>query len=181
MRKYSCVKFVCLFVSEQSTVVANSENGDSSPLPGSGGGPHLVNKQMVLPFIPPKFPSNNADSNSLIKPSEYLRSINGSKLQRSTSDLNIAIIEEIKVPAVTLEKFEEETIAIGPTVVGPPPPPLPVPQTNQQQQHETNTATRKQQQPLSTISIHDLSSVQLKKTLATKTMSAPPIRSTGKS
>nr|XP_018905258.1 PREDICTED: espin-like [Bemisia tabaci] len=157
--------------SEPSTALAASENGDASPV---GHGPHLVNKQMVLPFIPPKFPSNSADSNSLIKPSEYLRSISisGSKLQRSTSDLNIAIIEEIKVPAVTLEKFEEETITIGPGGC-PPPPPLPLPS------QDTQAAARKQHQPLSTISIHDLSSVQLKKTLATKTMSAPPIRSTG--
>lgn len=34
---------------------------------------HLVNKHMVLPFIPPKFA--NADSNTLLKPSEYLKSI----------------------------------------------------------------------------------------------------------
>lgn len=34
---------------------------------------HLVNRHMVLPFIPPKFA--NADSNTLLKPSEYLKSI----------------------------------------------------------------------------------------------------------
>ena len=30
---------------------------------------------MVLPFIPPKFPSLKGEGNSLIKPSEYLRSL----------------------------------------------------------------------------------------------------------
>lgn len=35
---------------------------------------HLIGKHMVLPFIPPKF-INAADSNTLLKPSEYLKSI----------------------------------------------------------------------------------------------------------
>lgn len=35
---------------------------------------HLIGKHMVLPFIPPKF-INQADSNTLLKPSEYLKSI----------------------------------------------------------------------------------------------------------
>lgn len=40
------------------------------------GGPNLVNKQLVLPFVPPSFPNGSSDgSNHLIKPSEYLKSI----------------------------------------------------------------------------------------------------------
>lgn len=39
-------------------------------------GPNLVNKQLVLPFVPPSFPNGSSDgSNHLIKPSEYLKSI----------------------------------------------------------------------------------------------------------
>lgn len=36
-------------------------------------GPNLVNKQAVLPFVPPAFPHNAPDR--LIKPSEYLKTI----------------------------------------------------------------------------------------------------------
>ncbi|EDS44782.1 forked protein [Culex quinquefasciatus] len=47
----------------------------------SHAGPNLVNKQLVLPFVPPAFPNgSNADgSNHLIKPSEYLKSISDKK------------------------------------------------------------------------------------------------------
>nr|XP_017106478.2 probable WRKY transcription factor protein 1 isoform X5 [Drosophila bipectinata] len=47
--------------------------------PGGGqrpGGPNLVNKQLVLPFVPPSFPNKSQDGvTHLIKPSEYLKSI----------------------------------------------------------------------------------------------------------
>ena len=49
----------------------SSENGDDdfvplAPKPGA---------HMVLPFIPPKFPSLKGEGNALIKPSEYLKSL----------------------------------------------------------------------------------------------------------
>lgn len=55
---------------------------------------------------------------------------------------------------------------------GPPPPPLPEP---------VAPPTRKSDQPLGTISIQDLNSVQLRRTSKlTKTMSAPPLSLSGK-
>lgn len=129
-------------------------------------GPNLVNKQLVLPFIPPKFSNIDNDSNALIKPSEYLRSISGNKnfkLYKTKSEANISTLEEKQhVPVVKdipLTKSQEN---------GPPPPPLPEP-------HKSPTAGLKNQ-PLSFISTNDLTSIQLKrteKTVASKTMSAP--------
>uniref|UniRef100_A0A182KBK1 WH2 domain-containing protein n=1 Tax=Anopheles christyi TaxID=43041 RepID=A0A182KBK1_9DIPT len=65
-------------------------------------GPNLVNKQLVLPFVPPSFPNGTSDaSNHLIKPSEYLKSISdkksnaGSQRSSDTEDympLNTALI-----------------------------------------------------------------------------------------
>ena len=124
--------------------------------------PNLVNKQMVLPFVPPRFPSTAADSNSLIKPSEYLRSLGGSRQ---------------KVPdEPTPSKTETLPVTVASTPSGPPPPPLPA------EDSISPTTARKQQQPLGAISIQDLNSVQLRRTdkmMVAKTLSAPP-RHTGK-
>lgn len=130
----------------------------------------MVNKQRVLPFIPPSFPGSS-DSNNLIKPSEYLKSI--SDKRSSVSSIRSGDYEETII--VTEEKKEE--IVVKP-FNGPPPPPLPPsdsPPVIKQREAESD-ANKKQQQPLSAISIHDLNSVQLRRTdkmLASKTFSAP--------
>lgn len=49
-------------------------------------GPNLVNKQLVLPFVPPSFPNGSPDgSNHLIKPSEYLKSISDKRSSASSA------------------------------------------------------------------------------------------------
>lgn len=49
-------------------------------------GPNLVNKQLVLPFVPPSFPNGSMDgSNHLIKPSEYLKSISDKRSSASSA------------------------------------------------------------------------------------------------
>ncbi|XP_063915929.1 espin isoform X2 [Zophobas morio] len=114
---------------------------------------NLVNKQRVLPFIPPSFPGS-ADSNNLIKPSEYLRSISDKKPRED---------------AMTVEERDAD----AQTPVPPPPPPEPAPVEPREGGAD---AAKKQQQPLSAISIQDLNSVQLRRTdkmVAAKTFSAP--------
>ncbi|XP_060812652.1 uncharacterized protein LOC132905390 isoform X3 [Bombus pascuorum] len=188
---------------------------------------HLVNKHMVLPFIPPKFA--NADSNTLLKPSEYLKSIckissKSSLLKaRSVDNLDIqsrsgdrregfvrpegteeqeqeelreALAERGATRKATRELEEEEEEEDRVVVVveegkestaGPPPPPLSPLQRSRRINEESSTVamtdleSQKTLQPLATISIQDLTSIQLRRTSAkmnaTKTFSAPPPRS----
>ncbi|VEN53034.1 unnamed protein product [Callosobruchus maculatus] len=147
----------------------------------SGGvsGVNLVNKQRVLPFVPPSFPGSN--SNNLIKPSEYLRSISDKRSSVSSS----RSISESEDGGPPLQNGWQSRPAV-PTLedrneggVGPPPPPLPDFQENGgTEKNAVEPTTRRQDQPLSAISIQDLNSVQLKrtlgdKTIASKTFSAP--------
>ncbi|KAJ6637779.1 Espin [Pseudolycoriella hygida] len=137
------------------------------------GGPNLVNKQLVLPFVPPSFPNGNSldGSNHLIKPSEYLRSISDKRSAGSSGR------------STDTEDYMQITLAAQNSVGPPTPPPLPPqlpPQTATGNRippppPPQDTATRKQQQPLSAISIQDLNSVQLRRTdkMLSKTFSAP--------
>lgn len=131
------------------------------------GGPNLVNKQRVLPFVPPSFPGIG-DSNNLIKPSEYLRSISDKRTSLSPPR-SIADSED---SGNKLDLNKENS------PLSPPPPPLPeITQEPAPAPSETGTeVAKKQNQPLSAISIQDLNSVQLRRTdkmIAAKTFSAP--------
>ncbi|XP_006615572.1 uncharacterized protein LOC102672576 isoform X1 [Apis dorsata] len=179
---------------------------------------YLVNKHMVLPFIPPKFA--NADSNTLLKPSEYLKSIckvsTKSNLLKARSVDNLDIqsrsgdrrescirsegIEdqepEILVIAATEGEQERKSVEEEERIIveegkeltaGPPPPPMSPLQKLRRANEESGMVANvdfespKTPQPLATISIQDLTSIQLRRTTtkmnATKTFSAPPPRS----
>ncbi|XP_061389892.1 GATA zinc finger domain-containing protein 14 [Musca vetustissima] len=145
---------------------------------GRPNGPNLVNKQLVLPFVPPSFPNNSLDGiTHLIKPSEYLKSI--SDKRSCPSSARSTDSEDY----MHIQVSNQHPVAFDPPKP-PPPPPLPMtplPQHNtinnndrhnngksislqSQNSHHQDTTTRKQHQPLSAISIQDLNSVQLRRT-----------------
>lgn len=133
-----------------------------------------LNKQLVLPFIPPKFNSNGEDC--LIKPSEYLKSIGGTRPQSVANSANGTLVQKnfTKCLEQKLNELGEVVDADGPPV----PPPMPVCSETADggEPASPNSKARKLTQPLSTISIHDLNSVQLRRTDKTavhKTMSTP--------
>ncbi|KAL5275034.1 ESPN family protein [Megaselia abdita] len=153
--------------------------------PSRPGGPNLVNKQLVLPFIPPSFPNKNKDGVvHLIKPSEYLRSISDKRSCSSTRSTDTEDYMQIQVQS-------QNSIPDPPKP--PPPPPLPVSFPNNAGRNISSsktpssqvtvlqdTATRKQHQPLSAISIQDLNSVQLRRTdskMLSKSFGTTPTRS----
>ena len=71
--------------STDSTILLSNQQDEEQPISNTSSSsgsrhcsqvtPHLVNRHMVLPFIPPQFASQAADSETLLKPSEYLKSI----------------------------------------------------------------------------------------------------------
>ncbi|EAT42286.1 AAEL006170-PA, partial [Aedes aegypti] len=198
------------------------QSRSNSALSSSSHGPNLVNKQLVLPFVPPAFPNGSADgSNHLIKPSEYLKSISdkrsnagSQRLVRVLIVLFLVLISRHSIRSSDTEDYmplnASITVQTGPEPPKPPPPPPAPPmlfplnggtinssanKTNASankdgSQTGTNKSTngnippppppqdstiRKQQQPLSAISIQDLNSVQLRRTdkMLSKTFSAP--------
>ncbi|KAI4502878.1 hypothetical protein M0802_001922 [Mischocyttarus mexicanus] len=180
---------------------------------------HLINRHMVLPFIPPKF-ANAADSDTLLKPSEYLKSICKNVSKNTLSKARILFylpfyqdeidpfiyrsVDNLDCQGRDTEEEEEEeqrrrqqeqqeqglkNEKEKESPPGPPPPPLSplqkprgIPNCNPTPSPSSESETsRSTQQPLATISIQDLTSIQLRRTNtkmnATKTFSAPPPRS----
>ncbi|XP_055843804.1 homeobox protein 2 isoform X2 [Episyrphus balteatus] len=148
----------------------SSSGYERSCVGGRPGGPNLVNKQLVLPFVPPSFPNNSQDGvTHLIKPSEYLKSISD-KGSFHTSSARSTDTEDY----MQIQISHHHSSGIEPPKP-PPPPPMPallnasnnnltLNKQSQALQSNQDTVSRKQHQPLSAISIQDLNSVQLRRT-----------------
>ncbi|KAJ8956634.1 hypothetical protein NQ318_013988 [Aromia moschata] len=183
LRPSDIVKGMCRSMSALSARRLNSSCSDLTIVSLDGEdaekptGPNLVNKQRVLPFIPPSFPGSS-NSNNLIKPSEYLRSIS----DKRASICSVRSLSESEDAAT--DKLDDKK---EPVVPGPPPPPLPefLNGDSSASNPKGNEGAKKQNQPLSAISIQDLNSVQLRrtdkmmasKTLATRSMSLQCLQS----
>ncbi|XP_017789310.1 PREDICTED: espin [Habropoda laboriosa] len=129
---------------------------------------HLVNKHMVLPFIPPKFA--NADSNTLLKPSEYLKSICKASSKHSLSKARS--VDNLDIQSRSADRRREGSTSR----------PEGEEEPEEEEEEDVDAELAKSPQPLATISIQDLTSIQLRRTTttkmnATKTFSAPPPRS----
>ncbi|KAK2710331.1 hypothetical protein QYM36_013849 [Artemia franciscana] len=137
-----------------------------------------INKQMVLPFIPPKFPAQLSNDNRLIKPSEYLKSLNSKKTFRKlseTNSLNMEILDERDGDENNSSSYDEEGSSSRSVAT-----PLPAivededrPQTNGHLPLTPRPSTASTA-PIPTISVIELQSVQLKKIdKLSRTVSAP--------
>ncbi|KAG8235843.1 hypothetical protein J437_LFUL015636 [Ladona fulva] len=143
--------------------------------------PKPVQRQLVL-ILPPHFPVGD---NALVKPSEILKSIGAkgaSGRPQSPADTMPSTTRVEVSQEEVIEEVVETSSVMSIPACGPKPPPLPGTSSSVATDQGMGTIhgnVKQQQQPLATISIHDINSVQLRRTeKLTKTLSAPPMTST---